>query len=184
MSRLPVVNGDTGAWGTILNDFLSVSLNPDGTLKNLLTGAGSPEGVVTATPGQVYIRTDGGIGTVRYIKETGSGNTGWLPISNYAVTNPQSGTAYTLALTDIGKIIEMSNAAANTVTVPPEASVLFPIGTMIDVCQYGAGQSRIVAGAGVTINTPHGLKLAAQFSVCSLRKRSTNEWILSGDTMV
>lgn len=40
-------------------------------------GTGSPEGVVTATVGSLYSRTDGGAGTSLYVKETGSGNTGW-----------------------------------------------------------------------------------------------------------
>lgn len=38
MSRLPIVGGDTGLWGEILNDFLSVSLNSDGTLKSGAVG--------------------------------------------------------------------------------------------------------------------------------------------------
>ena len=33
MTRLPTPGSDTGAWGQILNDFLSVEHNPDGTLK-------------------------------------------------------------------------------------------------------------------------------------------------------
>jgi hypothetical protein len=36
MSRLPVPGSDTGTWGQILNDFLEVSLNTDGTLKSTL----------------------------------------------------------------------------------------------------------------------------------------------------
>lgn len=43
------------------------------------TGAGSPEGVVTAAVGTLYLRTDGAPGTTLYSKETGSGNTGWEP---------------------------------------------------------------------------------------------------------
>ncbi len=35
MARLPNVGGDTGNWGEVLNEFLSKSHNPDGTLKNL-----------------------------------------------------------------------------------------------------------------------------------------------------
>jgi hypothetical protein len=35
MARLPVVNGDDGNWGTILNQFLGVAHNSDGTLKNM-----------------------------------------------------------------------------------------------------------------------------------------------------
>ena len=33
MARLPLVGGDLNTWGTVLNDFLAVSLNADGTLK-------------------------------------------------------------------------------------------------------------------------------------------------------
>lgn len=42
------------------------------------TGAGSPEGVLTAAVSSMYLRTDGGAGTCLYIKESGTGNTGWI----------------------------------------------------------------------------------------------------------
>jgi hypothetical protein len=41
-------------------------------------GSGSPESVVTAPVGAVYHRTDGGAGTSLYVKESGTGNTGWI----------------------------------------------------------------------------------------------------------
>lgn len=41
-------------------------------------GSGSPEGVVTAEVGSLFTRADGGAGTTLYIKESGSGNTGWV----------------------------------------------------------------------------------------------------------
>jgi len=41
-------------------------------------GVGSPEGVVTSNVGGLYLRQDGGPGTTLYIKESGSGNTGWV----------------------------------------------------------------------------------------------------------
>jgi len=40
-------------------------------------GTGSPEGVVTADVGSLYSRTDGAPSL--YVKETGTGNTGWTP---------------------------------------------------------------------------------------------------------
>lgn len=43
-----------------------------------LTGAGSPNGVVTAAVGRLYLRTDGGAGSTLWVKESGSGNTGWV----------------------------------------------------------------------------------------------------------
>lgn len=42
------------------------------------SGSGTPEGVVTASVGSMYTRTDGGAGTTLYVKETGTGNTGWI----------------------------------------------------------------------------------------------------------
>jgi hypothetical protein len=44
----------------------------------ILGGAGSPEGVATAPVGCMYLRTDGGASTVLYVKESGTGNTGWV----------------------------------------------------------------------------------------------------------
>lgn len=41
-------------------------------------GSGSPEGVVTANIGSLYLRTDGGANTTLYVKESGTGNTGWI----------------------------------------------------------------------------------------------------------
>lgn len=42
------------------------------------TGTGSPEGVVTASVGSMYTDVAGGSGTTLYVKESGSGNTGWV----------------------------------------------------------------------------------------------------------
>lgn len=44
----------------------------------VLTGAGTPEGVVTGRPGSIFKRTDGGAGTGFYVKESGFSNTGWV----------------------------------------------------------------------------------------------------------
>lgn len=42
-------------------------------------GNGTPEGAVTAPIGAIYHRVDGGAGTSFYVKESGTGNTGWVP---------------------------------------------------------------------------------------------------------
>lgn len=44
-------------------------------------GTGSPESVVTANIGSVFHRTNGSTGTTLYIKESGTGNTGWVAVS-------------------------------------------------------------------------------------------------------
>jgi len=42
------------------------------------SGSGSPEGAVSAPVGSLWTRTDGGTSTTLYVKESGSGNTGWV----------------------------------------------------------------------------------------------------------
>ena len=47
-------------------------------LNQLYSGSGSPETVVIANVGSLYLRSDGGAGTTLYVKESGTGNTGWI----------------------------------------------------------------------------------------------------------
>lgn len=104
-----------------------------------------------------------------------------LPGQNKGV-NTQTGTPYVLVIGDAGKVIEMNNASANTLQVPPNSSVAFPIGTIVDVVQYGAGQTTISQGSGVTIHSASGnLKIASQYSGATLYKRATDEWVLIGN---
>ena len=95
-------------------------------------------------------------------------------------TNAQA-ASYTLVLTDQSDLVEISNASANTLTVPPESSVAFPVGTTITILQTGVGQTTLTQGAGVTINGTPGLKLRAQWSSATLIKRATDTWVAIGD---
>lgn len=52
--------------------------NPLFTTNFEYSGTGSPEGVVVASVGSRYRRTDGGAGTSYYVKESGTDNTGWV----------------------------------------------------------------------------------------------------------
>jgi hypothetical protein len=95
--------------------------------------------------------------------------------------NRQTGS-YTLVIGDAGKVIEMNVAGANNLTVPLNSSVAFAVGTIIELFQYGAGQTTVVATGGVTIRSSGGkLKLTGQYSGASLRKIATDEWALVGD---
>ena len=89
---------------------------------------------------------------------------------------------YTAVLTDDGKLVTMSNASANNFTVPPNSSVAFGIGTQLNIAQLGAGQTTIVAGAGVTLNSEGTkLKLKGQFAVATCVKTDTNTWFVVGN---
>jgi len=110
-------------------------------------------------------------------------NDGTLAAAIAAATgiNTQTGASYTLVFADRGKTIEMNNAGANILTIPPNASVAFAIGAFINVTQYGAGQTTLTPGSGVTIRSELGLKTAGQYAMATLYKRDTNEWVAGGD---
>jgi hypothetical protein len=93
----------------------------------------------------------------------------------------QQAASYTLVLADKNKMVEISNASANTLTVPPNSSVAFPIGSTITILQTGAGQCTLTAGAGVTVNGTPGLKLRTTWSSATLIKRATDTWVALGD---
>ena len=95
--------------------------------------------------------------------------------------NAQTGTTYTTVLADDGKLITCSNASAIALTIPPNSSVAYGIGTQINIAQLGAGQVTITAGAGVTLNTAGAkLKLSAQYAVATCVKTDTNTWFVVG----
>ena len=101
--------------------------------------------------------------------------------SALAMTQNAQTASYTLVLTDRNKLVEISNASANNLTVPLNGTVAYPIGSQITILQTGTGQTTIVATGGVTINATPGLKLRTQWSSCTLIKRATDTWVAIGD---
>jgi hypothetical protein len=100
---------------------------------------------------------------------------------NVVTANRQTGN-YVLVLGDAGKVVEMNVGSANTLTIPPNSSVAFEVGTTIEGVQYGAGQTTITPGGGVTIRSSGAkLKTTAQYSSFTLRKIATDEWIAAGE---
>lgn len=86
--------------------------------------------------------------------------------------------SYTLIMTDRNKLITMNKASANSLTVPPNSSVAFPLGTKMLIIQLGAGSTTIVAGSGVTISNPSSvaLAIAEQNGSRAIVKTATNIW--------
>jgi hypothetical protein len=101
-----------------------------------------------------------------------------LKTDKLVVANRQT-ASYTLVLSDADKLVEMNVGSANNLTVP--ASV-FSAGTQILLAQYGAGQTTVVAGSGMTIRSNGGkLKLNVQYSGATLVFLSGTEAYLFGD---
>lgn len=110
----------------------------------------------------------------------------WAPLvaggggSSTIAINEQA-ASYTLALNDAGKLVRMNAATANSLTVPPNSSAAFAVGSQIVVRQVGAGKTTVVAGSGVTITTAETLVLRKRHSTVTLIKVGTDQWDLTGD---
>lgn len=170
----------SGLTGTpITGQQLEMHIRDDGTARAISWGSSyyAPQG--SALP----LATLGG-GSLLHCKFVYSNSNWALVDTNYkrtVVINAQTGTNYTLVVSDVNKTIEVNNASANTLTVPPNSTSGFAVGTVINIGQYGAGQTTITPSSGVTIRSASGLKLRAQYSMASLLKRGADEWWVSGD---
>jgi hypothetical protein len=69
----PSVNCIRSAEGRVISTSVSGS-----AFAGIFVGNGSPETVYSAQPGSLYLRKDGSAGTCLYVKESGTGNTGWI----------------------------------------------------------------------------------------------------------
>lgn len=94
--------------------------------------------------------------------------------------NAQTGTTYTLVLTDNGRLVTLDNAATTIVTVPTNASVAFATGAIVNLQRIGAGGVSVVGAAGVTL-TGTATTLRSQYSAASIVKTGTDSWTLIGD---
>jgi hypothetical protein len=102
--------------------------------------------------------------------------------------NANTSTTYTFVLADNGKLVTSNNASAQTLSIPTNASVAYPVGTQINVAWItGAGQPTIqavtsgtttVLSTGATSTAP---KLRVVNSVASCIKIATDTWLVTGD---
>lgn len=91
--------------------------------------------------------------------------------------------AYTLVLADAIKVIHFNHATtAAAFTIPPNSSVAFPIGTYLEFTNINVADLQILAGAGVTLNSPAGLYIRDQWGTAGLRKSATDTWTVMGRT--
>jgi hypothetical protein len=159
-------------------DTSALALTANVVGKGLLDAKGDLIAATAAdTPARLAVGTDGYILTADSAEATGL-----KYVAPWIVTANRQTDSYTLVLGDAGKVIEMNKATANNLTVPLNATVPYEVGTIVELFQYGAGQTTVVATGGVTIRSSGGkLKLTGQYSAASLRKIATDEWSLVGD---
>lgn len=128
------------------------------------TGTGTPEAAITAPVGSVFLRTDGSTGTTFYVKETGSGNTGWTAggggggggtttIQTTTLTGTQNNFAATAAR---HLVLRANNATLTTFTgFAPGMD-----GDQIDLFSVGAGQVDLPHESGTSTAADRLLDIA------------------------
>ena len=146
------------------------------------SGSGDVAGPASATDNTMP-RFDGATG--KLVQGSGVAVTDADEISGYkGHINAQTGTTYTLVASDTGRVVECSNAAAITLTLPANASV----GFCCAVVQGAAGQITLTPASGATLRHRQShTKTAGQWAGATLYVRTNSggsaaEWVLMGDT--
>ena len=173
-NKVKIGNGST-AW-------TSLGYQGAGDIEGVTAGTGLSGG---GTSGTVTVSIDTSVTADLSTAQT---------LTNKTLTDPKINLAfdaetasYTAVLANNSQVVTMSNASANTFSIPTNASVAFPIGTQITVLQIGAGQTTIqavtsgttsVLSTGATAAAP---KLRVQYSAATCLKAGTDLWYVFGD---
>jgi uncharacterized protein (AIM24 family) len=87
------------------------------------------------------------------------------------------GGSATPNLSAAGTVVRVNSSSASSITVPPNSSVAFPVGTRFWVRKVGTGNVSVVGGSGVTINWPGGnFTISTQFGTAEVHKIGTDTW--------
>jgi hypothetical protein len=168
-STLPSVGFGTDGSGVDVTFFSSTAGD------NMLWDASEEKLVITGTNGQNALEVADGDVSVTDSLTVSGGLIAPLQI------NAQTGTTYTFVAADAGKLVTSSNGSAQTVTIPPNSSVAFAIGTQIMVQNIGSANATLAQGSGVTIQSKDSNKeIDGQFAAATCIKTATDTWSLIG----
>jgi hypothetical protein len=175
-------------------------------------GLGTPEGSVSSDPGSIYLRNNGGTGTSLYVKETGTGNTGWVAVAAGGVADLQGAydggatiagsTALDIDLTagitidstgtiaiggdaDTGAINIGTSASARTTTIGNLAqSTEVEINAVLVDVNSGAGGTTLDSSGQTDIQTTGGAVNVTTLTSGNINLTSVNDVSIDGATAV
>jgi hypothetical protein len=201
---LPIANGGTGSTSTT---FCSLTTNVTGTLPvgNGGTGATTLTGVLVGNGTSAFTAVTAPSGTIVGTTDTqnltnktlttgnvldagtsvsdtgtiGAGSPGFRGLPQNSKT-----ASYTLALTDAGKDIYITGTtAAQTITIPANGSVAFPVGSMIQITNDSNQNWSIAITTDTLLWSPSnttGTRTLAAGGQATVRKVSSTRWWISG----
>lgn len=104
-----------------------------------------------------------------------------IPVRNTTVDT-------TLALTDASGMVRRTFTSANDLTIPPQGTVGFPIGTAIVLRNYATGNWNIKRGSGVSLRAPSSDLsrdfVITAFGCATIVLEDTNTWVIQGSGIV
>lgn len=157
-------------------DFVWID-NQVGDITAVTAGTGLSGG---GSSGDVTLSIDSTVATLTG-SQTLTNKTLTAPVITQTI-NAQTGTTYTLVATDANKLVQLNNASAITLTIPPS---VFSVGQSVDLYQLGAGQVTFAQGSGVTIRstgaTSTAPKLRVQYSAATVICVASNDFLVVGD---
>jgi hypothetical protein len=181
---LTALNGLTAQVQTFVNDtnvtIVSASTTHTITWAGILSIARGGTGLSALGTALQQIRVNAGGTALEYFTPTAVPSS-FITYRRLVASATLDATDLTNVNTGAPYVVEMNVGSANNLTIPLNSSVAFTIGSQITISQYGAGQTTIVATGGVTLRSAGSfLKLAAQYSMCTLMKVGTDEWYVVG----
>lgn len=172
MSRLPTPGGDDGTWGGVLNDFLAVEHNADGTLKKTVTITGAQQkSEKGAANGYAPLGPDSKVPAAN------------LPITSLSVNSVDGQIgAVTLAGTYVAKNTAVVGATKTKITY--DAKGLVTAGADITSADVGLGNVTNNAQLPLTGGTMSGAITMGNNSVPSIKTATFNSEIDNGSSSI
>jgi hypothetical protein len=96
-------------------------------------------------------------------------------VVNSLRTDNTTTTSKNLQLEDRDKVVLCNNTSPITITVVPDSTVNFPIGSIVYICRNNTGSVTLAAGSGVTLTRSGDLSSGEELYI---RKRSANSWMV------
>jgi hypothetical protein len=176
----PVLGGDLDVNGNSIGDgtleLLSFSETASAVNEFTIANAATTNGPTLSATGD-----DTDIDII--ITSKGTGRTVITNLEAPTTQQTEIGLTYDPVLADADKMITMNNGAANTVTIPANGSVAYPVGTKLNFMQLGAGKTTIAITTD-TLDSKGALFSLSQYGVATAMKITSIQWVLYGDDLI